>query len=115
MEANELRIGNWVKDGNDFEQVTIDHLNCLNSRRCEFDSIPLTKEWLLKLGFKEYMSESDLRISIGGGVLMQFHFGVNQIECWIGDEISKNNVIYIHQLQNLYFALTGEELTFKSE
>ena len=24
-------------------------------------------------------------------------------------------IIYVHQLQNLYFALTGEELTFKSE
>jgi hypothetical protein len=25
------------------------------------------------------------------------------------------DIMYVHQLQNLYFALTGEELTFKSE
>jgi hypothetical protein len=51
MKASELRIGNWIKDGHDIEQITSDHMICLHSGRCEFDQIPLTEEWLLKFGF----------------------------------------------------------------
>jgi hypothetical protein len=40
---------------------------------------------------------------------MIMHKG-NSISHWLNI-----NIDYVHQLQNLYFALTGEELTFKSE
>jgi hypothetical protein len=71
-------------------------------------SIPLTEEWLVKFGFKLpayswigdkfHLSEWD-RYPLNWCVAM-----------------NKNNAIvvsklkYVHQLQNLYFALTGEEL-----
>lgn len=118
MKASELRIGNFIEN-TDSQMASYMVVNADVIKQNEhtmyasLEPLPLTEAWLLKFGFNEYMSKSDLRISIGGGVLMQFHFGVNQIECWIGDEISKTDVIYVHQLQNLYFALTGEELTRK--
>jgi hypothetical protein len=31
-------------------------------------------------------------------------------ECWISRGFKARRVLYLHQLQNLYFALTGEEL-----
>ena len=110
MTPNELRIGNLIKDGNDFEQVTIDHLNCLNSRRCEFDSVKINEEWLLKSGFnikkdnKFYHKEND-RLYVDISNPISIHLG------------NKNGLLkqidYIHQLQNLFFALTNQELIFK--
>ena len=117
MKAEELRIRNYVQDEDGhIVQMELTHFSGIFECRLSEDDIypiPLTEEWLLKFGFSEFMSPSDLRISICNGVLLQFHFGVNQVECWVGDEINKTDLIYVHQLQNLYFALTGEELTIK--
>ena len=137
IQANELRIGNYIKDRGG-KMWQIDHWERHDKvsakepiiGECQFTKkplfghslneyveylqpIPLTEELLLRLGFEEYMSKNDIRISIGGGVLLQFHFGVNQIECWIGDEISRTDVYYLHELQNLYYSLTKNELTLK--
>jgi len=83
--------------------------------------IPLTVEWLLKFGFNRHDD---------GSVSAQFSIGTNPVTkdfmmylIWIksskdyslkyfpfyrnGHHIIK----YVHQLQNLYFALTGKELT----
>lgn len=82
----------------------------------EVKPIPLTEEWLLKFGFKKV---NDNFITI------ESHHYENK-NCWIyliadGFELElntlseRNNLCrtykYVHQLQNLYFALTGEELT----
>jgi hypothetical protein len=118
---NELRIGNWIQDGNEFEQITIDHLNCLYSGRCEYDPIPLTEEWLLKFGFEYKVEELGVRfyeIQIGISFIslsIEGHFNINSGESyWYMDRDFKAPK-YVHQLQNLYFALTGEELTIKNK
>ena len=75
--------------------------------------IPLTEEILLKLGFEKSSDNEQWFIGIYGfcivfdGVDWCFKPRINDdlIVCYL-----KN----IHQLQNLYFALTGEELTFKN-
>lgn len=62
--------------------------------------IPLTEEWLLK-----WFGED------GVGCYAEEN---NMVELFLnnGDYlIPKNRLQYVHQLQNLYFALTGEELT----
>ena len=69
--------------------------------------IPLTEEWLLKFGF-------EWKIQHQG-----FHNGAFKIEeeykkgyrFYIGNE--KISIQYVHQLQNLYHALTGKELEIK--
>lgn len=115
MRVLELKVGNWIKDGIAIEKITIDHLYCLNSGRCEYDPIQLTEEWLLKFGFVKY--------KYGHNTYRQKSFIIEEglLNYEFRKRISKEDslglayVKYVHQLQNLYFALTGEELTFKSE
>jgi hypothetical protein len=121
MEANELRIGNYVK-GNSrghTNVVNIEILEYINKTKSGYSPIPITEEWLIKFGFKVY------RESV---VIKAWSIGFNTIThdylfdlCWIKDVFGENKEVpfyrngrfkihYVHQLQNLYFALTGEEL-----
>jgi hypothetical protein len=105
MQASELRIGNWYNDNGIFKQVTpntIEEVWVTQRTWCK----PLTEEWLKRCNFNfEKLGFKDLSVSYGI-TSNEFHF-------YIGNYAKKIN--YVHQLQNLYFALTGEELTIKSE
>lgn len=90
----------------------------------EIEPIELTEEWMMKFGFEREDT---------GSVSAQFNIGLNPVThdylfslIWFKDY--KNDyelkgfpfyrnghftLKYVHQLQNLYFALTGEELTIK--
>ena len=112
MKASELRIGNLVKDGNDFEKVTIYHLDCLSIGRCEFDPIPLTEEWLEKSELKrhhyDYYCDTFMLREIDGNEWIVKYYPEDMGSAKL---INKGIILkYVHQLQNLYFALTGEEL-----
>ena len=129
MKSNELRIGNLVDVTNRSNKVHLPTGIVLNviaiglfKAQCIDNSIPVTKangndimsiplsdltpipltnEWLLKFGFKPDCNS------------IQFNLGMFMYE-------NKNNLFYIgqesfameyvHQLQNLYFILTGTEL-----
>lgn len=116
VKSSELRIGNILKDSNGKEYAVSGHgiysLTVIeNGDLCanNFMPIPLSEEWLLKLGFEKSGSTYSKR------------------ELYFNMAVSNNNVIwkfthtyprqreiyFVHQLQNLYFALAGEELTFK--
>jgi len=127
MKAKELRIGNLIKgiyhqldDNHDeleletiCEVVTLDitfsgdYSIYVDSDEqiehfSEFQPIPLTEEWFLKFGLLKTKE---------GIILMGCYQIVANEESW--RIILKNGVLhiqYVHQLQNLYFALTGEEL-----
>ncbi len=111
MKANELRIGNYINYCGSVKQLDAELFLQLLKYTTPFDLIQLTEEWLLKLGFEKdgiewyWMSKKD-RITTTGYAysiekkMLEF----NEIEI---------PVQFVHQLQNLYFALTGEEL--KSE
>lgn len=118
MKVNELRIGNWVVgyDGKEF-QWDLSHFNLLH-RKIDADEIgkpiPLTEEWLLKFGFEEKNklfrvsldATSDFFIATNGDALIKEHS--------IGAVIPLFTAFrYVHQLQNLFHALTGEELAIK--
>lgn len=68
-----------------------------------YEPIPLTEEWLLKFGFEvpyEFgASKGEIHLALEHGI---YRYYVNS-EYW-------KDIDYVHQLQNLYFALTGEEL-----
>lgn len=83
--------------------------------------IPLTEEWLLRLGFKKYGSDDGTE---------QWWLMEKSSESYTGEICllslswhcyknfffykSLNHKIYhVHQLQNLYHALSGQELTIK--
>lgn len=128
MKASELRIGNLVNGVLTQKPYIIDAWalremesgNYQNSQDTEtkvFEPIPLTEEWLLKFGFEKNLNSNNIIYYIlAGKCLLEYNLTHN-----IADIVKKVHldlfidIKYVHQLQNLYFALTGEELTFKSE
>jgi len=144
MEAKELRIGNWVVQTehngshNPYEStIQFDESNWYRIGECiefleDFKPIPLTEEWLLRFGFD--FNEGDngtwdnwrltyslkitekhfIEISKANG-----NFGISET---INENNNQRNLVafnielkYVHQLQNLIYALTGKELTQKPE
>ena len=129
IEANELRIGNLVYDNFDVSNpyvVTIFSLDdfIAISHGCnKYQPIPLTEEWLVKCGFVkdskiEYLmghinntyTKSYLIIGTYDNVFSPCVRMYDRDDWAYYEEIGEN-IKYLHQLQNLYFALTGEELT----
>jgi len=119
MEAKELRAGNYVQyedDGSIFKVTSIERYGLGVENEIEsvlfivydkFEPIPITKEWMLKFGFK--YSDDKYTHSLFNKKWNKYF----KVEfCGNGLFISFSaRIKYIHQLQNLYFALTGEELT----
>lgn len=133
MKAEELRIGNivyhetWDTELLFVKGVTEDrvHLEVQNDYLIDAGlqqtkPIPLTEEWLLKFGGIDN-SYGQIMIPLSG-------FETNAWDCiWINFKSHDNKELlsvevfdtklpfescqYVHQLQNLFFALTGQELT----
>lgn len=135
MKASELRIGNlteyFIKDNLDerkewWEVNTLDINDISDIDRLGFElagyrPIPITEECLLKFGF--VIRNKHYSLNYGGEsmryaffdiprnkFILYFHgkFGFN---CEEGRKNEDYCIVYVHQLQNLYFALTGTELT----
>ncbi|MYZ60764.1 hypothetical protein EH151_12795 [Elizabethkingia anophelis] len=107
MEAKDLRIGNYVNH-NGFGPISVDVVDIIHCQQymTSYNPIELTKEWLLKFGFGHTTI-----ICVKGMVLrlVDKHLvgGFEDNEYGIEHEVKIN---YVHQLQNLFYALTGEEL-----
>jgi hypothetical protein len=123
MQANQLRIGNWVMiDPHNFPQQVCDVMcDCVNTENVQgahyglMDAIPLTEEWLLKFGFTRHHDDYYNDIIFIKNVVnnYEFEWGVYPITLNSGVQINNRTLLkHVHQLQNLYFALTGEELTY---
>jgi len=101
IQANELRIGNWLISAKTDEPFQVD---CIpNDAPITATPIPLTEDVLLKCGFVKVNSTwfagrlSKFRLNIAFDVEFQNH--------WLGIRLK-----HLHNLQNLYFALTNQEL-----
>ena len=124
IQANELRIGNIVKPiisrFNEkyliIESISFDEIN-MNFRPYRLDSIepiPLTEEWLLKLGFTKHHADyfNDVIYIKNVPNNNEFEWGLYPNKIGSGIQVKNGKLLkYVHQLQNLYFSLTGEELT----
>ncbi len=122
MKANskDFRIGNLVNFGSRFyvvDKIEKEFVTIVNPKRennyaiLDYDSISgieLTEEWLLKLGFEK----DHLYFSKGS-----FHYHTHGIIFIGNDHVSSGHVDSylktVHQLQNLFFSLCGEELKIK--
>jgi len=135
MKSTELRIGNYIQVNNGSNYTGIGTVATMSNTGEEndvayyddnglyeytdlrlFEPIPLTEDWLLKFGFERektdnYMykiieDETRFAVYLNGDFMLGYSYE------WGGkDKCLK----HVHQLQNLYFALTGEELTIKEE
>jgi hypothetical protein len=109
MKVNELRIGNWfipfMFNGEELEARPIRAMEflALSQNPHWGKPIPLTEEWLLKFGFDDLGT-----YGYGRG---NFHICLHENEFYFPINNRKVFIKHVHQLQNLYFALTGEELT----
>lgn len=109
----ELRIGNLAID----EYGDVRKIVSIEKKAVEFEHkirqyykdikpIPLTEEWLLKMGCKGgYFGKNNCYRFIEGKGFIELS-KTGQLICIIKDE-------YVHTFQNLVHAFTGEELTLK--
>lgn len=112
MRAEELRIGNLVEYGIGREPVSITgHDLFAGVEGRPFRPILLTEYWLKRFGFKINTKRDDESVSFDYMNIGLFYIGMFNDEGWLLDAFdSMPPMQYVHQLQNLYFALTGEEL-----
>jgi len=134
IKANELRIGNWVnydEDGTNFivTEISETGIAVVNDEELtwieldQFSGIPLTSGWLvLKFGFKDLNEFINTPNTFRKGDFEiikcfwdegqpTFHLSKTPNGDLTYYRHGKVPIIqYVHQLQNLYFALTGEEL-----
>lgn len=130
IKENEIRSGNIFRDNNTGKDVvltfTITHYSAgtvalgMMNNIVNLSPTVLTEEWLLKFGFKNVDDEIDFsqwRINdeipfqiFGNGSDRQEPFNY-ALEFDHDEKLIE--IKHVHQLQNLYFALTGEELTIK--
>lgn len=121
MKTTELRQGNLLKVGEQIVMVTgviaPDKVFCKNVDsyyECTYDidmvePIPLTKEWVKAFGLINGIFTANEYVSIAQSHATDKEWGI-----YFDDEFSAQYIKNIHQLQNLYFALTDNELTISS-
>lgn len=114
MKTTDLRIGNLVWDNYSGEMIVsaidgdyVSLRKTLNLPEGSYKidgihSLELTEEWLLKFGFKPFCKDWSKKNLIIHTRKRGFIVRTSILQ-----------LSYVHQLQNLYFALTGEELTIK--
>lgn len=119
MKVNELRVCNCIEDWTDVKngpiqrQIDLDDFAMMaNYERSEnhplpFKPIPLTEEWLLKMGFKSNPYNDTYYLN---NVIINCDKTRGFTDLWIDDF---PHIKFVHQMQNFYFTITGEELEVK--
>ncbi len=124
MKVKELRIGNYVylnwednvrivtglsyENGGLCNEIFLDDHNEVYEDDVYLNPIQLTDEWLEKLEFKKKSEECFFSEKINGGSILIRK--IDGIFFYTPNMFRSIEIKYVHQLQNLYFALTGEEL-----
>lgn len=110
MKASELRLGNKIIRNKII--VTVDEQTFWDFKNYpeQYNPIPITEDCLLKFGFEK---ESSFYIF---GDVDKKHFEIkinNGIKFRHSTSLQEAELKFIHQLQNLFFSLCGEELELK--
>jgi hypothetical protein len=123
MIQHELRLNNIIDFVDFTKSIREGKVTCITAYKVTLNErdpikpvnlmpIPLTEEWLLKFGFKESGRDINIIHWYNGVIYLnsyELDFNGYWLRYYRGRIHCKIN--YVHQLQNLYFALTGEELT----
>lgn len=124
MKANELRIGDYVFDGlGNLSRVTptmiIEQYQSEIANQEYLKPIPLSEQWLLDFGFKldknghwwkDLMTHYIEIIKMKDWCLPVF-VELPEFSSESEQRVGLPRIGFVHQLQNLLYALTGEELT----
>jgi len=112
MKSTDLRIGNYIYNNEGeitkvallgADLVMVDDSKKVIEKNCA--PIPLTEDWLLRFGFESSGDDGYNTDWNNGNITI-----VEGVDYFIEDKTGVN-IEYVHQLQNLYYALTGAELT----
>lgn len=114
MKAQELRIGNLVKNLYTGNNIEVDAF-IISEFDLHLQPIPLSEEWLIKFGFQKTIGSQTTYYRKEGFNFLVHAENNHSIEMtWslsYNNEYDNGYIHFVHQLQNLYFALTGEELS----
>lgn len=118
INIQELRIDNYVCFDTKSHRIGLwDFATYIQTNIEMYVPIALTEEWLIKFDFEiTYNGSNNYNLKLlenkifGDG--LYYHKPTNgwfllDHEC---NDINDEPIFYVHQLQNLYFALTGKEL-----
>lgn len=137
MKSNELCIGNWINIYDDYNAKVTGMTNTnkvwfvknTHDDGCavnihQIKPIPLTEEWLLKVGFESKGYDEEYNYYTKDNFTMLKDYGLQgvaiptkknkkgYVHLYCGYYNNEIDFEYVHQLQNLYFALTNTELIF---
>lgn len=116
IKANDLRVGNFLEGDelsiprentyhNGLTKITGFGISMIEfGKITSLNRVPLTHKWMVDFGFEK----DGIQFSKNGVIILfekrffKFYYGV-------GIEDFKN-LDYVHQLQNLFYCLTGKEL-----
>lgn len=120
MGVKNIRLSNFVSKGNEMTIVYSISMNDENDKingvdASKFKPIRLTDQWLSMFGFKKNKSWGD-SYELNSFIVDENPLRLN--EYFFRNIINNEELIllkdfrFVHELQNLYFTLTDEELTF---
>jgi len=117
---NEKGINLEIENSNDYPECQshwIDPYYPFDNLR----GIPLNESWFIKLGFKDRSGKLKNRMGYGIDINTMIEIAWYKI----GDDVRlqskgsgwtfNTHILYVHQLQNLYFSLTGKEIIAKAQ
>lgn len=114
MKASELRIGNWVDNGIPM-QVTSDIIQDIEKdyNRGYFLPFKIDVYWLEILGFEDFTEDKKWFRKKNQNFDIDVYYTHSGGDWFVHVNGERTHHKYVHQLQNLYFALTGEELVYE--
>lgn len=133
MKVNELRIGNLVKTTDTLDEIEVFHLDTDSDRSRinymgsdNFEPIILTEEYSKRLGFTKDGLGLSIDISVFKNTYKKLILSGDYLylrEGDVSDHRGRDHLVVlwnkdlkkqfcVHELQNIYFSITGKELIF---
>lgn len=115
LKSNELRIGNYVQEVDGAKEVRVDSLaeGTISGRpESQFEPIRLTEAILWHSGFERGVDSTGLPSGPYRKGLCEVEIAAEYYDA-VFSQSNGTKLPHLHQLQNLYFALAGEELEVK--
>jgi hypothetical protein len=113
LDPIEIRLGNYFEYQRTVKEITIADLAQLKTLLPELKPIPITPLYLTRLNFGTVTDNESVRHfqKYTAGIYFNLYPKKNgSITLYINQDIKLPNIQAIHQLQNVYYELTGDVL-----